>query len=1289
MRPSVEAEGIEFILRFRDEASDAIGLAETSYQRLVSAMQSVIATERAFGNAVSESVSMVSKALSKNQTPFASPLTMSPDYIAMLSAFEQAANRWYGTISARLTSFAAIASRAGLSTDWLASRWNELKTIGSRLLPSLGRVVQALREFAELKFENIQTKGLQKLLIDLQRVARVFAQWLATFPRIREEMKKTHPMMKEQADDLNAVASAAQKAGFHHSDAGNAARRSAEDAKKSKKPWDDLLGTFNKLGALKLAGGLGLGLASGAAFNKFTDSYSTIEQAALQVKTKMGDAVGSMDQLISKFRDLGGEAGFAARDVGSAYAEITRNTGKVDEFTDKLSVKAVQIAKIHRMSVESVGNLAGTIMRNLQISGKDMDVLFDKAHMAAKKNAMSMDEFLSMLSENTETFQRIANITGESLTAVAQKHSSAIMSMMGALKQAAGNPQDAMKAMKGMTDLVSEEGKQMLRIFTFSEKQYAELQEDMLKGRMDRVYTAVIEGSRHMIQMQQQGTAEQRLFINNQLAMLEQATGISQDMVQQFARVNLDTFKKTNAMLDDQKAIRKGFLDDLTRYKGTWDGMWEDLRSVIDLFTSTAGQWIKNILGPIIHLFGSLARAAKDIPMVREAVAGLMLISAAVVGIGGFAMATRGLGSLLKGFGGLGGIIKGLLSPMTWLFDKLRAIVGLGPKAAEAASAASRAASAASAASKATEAAAAAAKATEAASLGARVGRSIPGTWASGTAAAEAGAVSKTTGILARLRGLVSAGLSKIFGSELIAGIGSKFGALLARFPVLSIVGKVASRFLGWVGIALLAKDLMDLLGWVDKVTASWPMLNRAIMSAFGPLGMAVKGVKALKDAWANFKEFLTGPLTTSEVGKWVEAVKFMFGDVKTWVVDILDSVSKWWDGLMTSMSNKFHDFLKSLKLGWLSDKIKEASAPKPVEKPKSWSEKFWGWDPIKSAGEWRDKYLTEKRGQAPATTPATASMPVPEAPETRPTTATAVLPDVAPPVTVTPREDQHSEFFRSLQKGVAELKPKADIPKAAQPIDPTQQAMLDEAKKTNELLAGMNQSRSSLWSSLKSVFTTQVTPKTQPPQARTPEQQNIVNAQEQMTDWSGLKPLPAPQAQPAQAKAVEPPKKSDQSPTPSRELAGVDWKPQNVKDWFAEATAGLKQRPFITQDSELAKAISGLGNETQMAAIKPATPPEKTISGPGEFSVDTTASMSQNETKKQDYDLMAKTAKEGGKPVVYNNVDLNQEEVVKELQSTNLLLTRMLEKMANPRNAMPVDASFHGRFGVLAQGMA
>ena len=95
----VEAEGIDFILRFRDAASDQIGIAESAYKRLVSAMQEVISTERAFGNVISETLNIVSKQMQQNPYPIVTPLTMSPDQLGMMGQLEQASVAWFRRIS--------------------------------------------------------------------------------------------------------------------------------------------------------------------------------------------------------------------------------------------------------------------------------------------------------------------------------------------------------------------------------------------------------------------------------------------------------------------------------------------------------------------------------------------------------------------------------------------------------------------------------------------------------------------------------------------------------------------------------------------------------------------------------------------------------------------------------------------------------------------------------------------------------------------------------------------------------------------------------------------------------------------------------------------------------------------------------------------------------------------------------------------------------------------------------------------------------------------------------------
>jgi hypothetical protein len=552
------------------------------------------------------------------------------------------------------------------------------------------------------------------------------------------------------------------------------------------------------------------------------------------------------------------------------------------------------------------------------------------------------------------------------------------------------------------------------------------------------------------------------------------------DTISAWSRVNLEEFEKVNAALSSTKKMRQGFDEDAARYKKTWEGVWENLVSISRFFATTAGMWLGEVLKFVTGLVANLLKFVTKVPILREGVSAILLIASALLGLGATVLSARMIGAAFGGIAKSIGAVFGLKAPGAGpgsILGWFRSLSGLGPRAAAAVVGVGEATKAATVAAVAMDAAGAARLASLRSSL------------------------AEGTGIFARLRAMASAGLSRIFGAELMAGIGSKFAALLARFPVLSVVGKVASRFLGWIGIALLVKDLISLVGWIDKVTERWPFLNRVIMLAIGPVAQVAKTVRWMTEEWEKFKSFIADPRIVSEIGKWGEAFKFLADDAKKWVTNIVDTISspfkqafdavkQAWDSTLTAMSNAFHSFLKGVGLGPLSEKIKEWSAPVPREEEKSWAQRFLEWSPYKQLKDWRDKYLSEKRGQ-----PSPTMAPVPAA-----------------PVNIGPgREDRSSEWIRQLQ---------------------------------------------------------------------------------------------------VQQSASQP-------------------------------------------------------RETGMA-IQPAVPTEKAVSGLG--------------------DLMARTAKDNGKPVVHNEVDLNQEEVVKELQATNQILSRMLDRM---QGQQPVEASFHGRFGVLSEGMA
>lgn len=87
---SVESQGIDFILRFRDQGSQLMSKASKAYDNLVESMQRVIKVENAMTTHSVSSMQKITNASGGSQlNPIVSPLTVSEKQIQLLPKFEQ------------------------------------------------------------------------------------------------------------------------------------------------------------------------------------------------------------------------------------------------------------------------------------------------------------------------------------------------------------------------------------------------------------------------------------------------------------------------------------------------------------------------------------------------------------------------------------------------------------------------------------------------------------------------------------------------------------------------------------------------------------------------------------------------------------------------------------------------------------------------------------------------------------------------------------------------------------------------------------------------------------------------------------------------------------------------------------------------------------------------------------------------------------------------------------------------------------------------------------------------
>ena len=588
MNYSVEAEGIDFILRFRDEASSKINMAEKGYQKLVSAMQSLITTQRAFSDSILETLNTASIALKNNPFPIATPITITQDQVAMMGQFESQAVSWFRNMGSQMNSYISRVGRAVTVTNKLhesiKSILADLKAFGK----DLQAVVPFLAQFATFKLPEFKSRGIRRILSDLQQMIGLSLEWAKTSPEFRKAANLTEEQVESLSKKFDELQNNAQKSNFHTKDFRDSLKETGDESDKTSGKLGGFLGILDKIGKAKYTV---TGIVGGVLFGQGVQKYASVEDAAFAIRQSIGATAGTVGDLTDRLRSLSLNSGFSAESVAGAFALIAQKSGHITKATDQLAILSVEFGKLTNTSAELAGEMTGTLVGAFGLSEEAAGQFLKMANLARQGSRGLMGpEFIQAMTQNVEEIKKLSQTMGMQSDEFLKKNASSMMALQKEFSVIYGDVNQVQDAMKGAVAIVGDDASKIRKLLTGSGRSYEEFRDKIKQGHLDDAFIMLAESWQKRIN--QIPDAQKAVFRR----MFSQSTGIAEDQLNQMERLDLARIRQTRLDLDNTKKVNETFEQGVSEWKSTFNGILEQLNAIWGFFQSALAPVLKVVL---------------------------------------------------------------------------------------------------------------------------------------------------------------------------------------------------------------------------------------------------------------------------------------------------------------------------------------------------------------------------------------------------------------------------------------------------------------------------------------------------------------------------------------------------------------------------------------------------------------------------------------------------------------------------------------------------------------------
>lgn len=818
----VESQGVEFILRFRDEATSQISTAEGAYNSLVSAMNKVLQTEKAFAEAATDAITRTAAAMKRaGGSSLITPLTIDPSRMQLISQFEQISMQWFRDIGNMYGRYLAQVRGAITTTGTMRDILVGLAEAAKEGSGGIDSFFKAARKFTSMKFDKEGSFG--QLLSNLQDIVKVFLEFFETSGKaaagadkiadstegVGKAARKAKPALVELLEALRRAFTGreataanqgaaqlagtvedlsrnAQQANFHMLDVRDGIRKAGAEAKDKGGMFDALKGKLGDLkksfGDIATIGQIAFGALVGG---KAAQVYMSLEDYAWRMKQQTGEMTVGTRELTLQIGRMALEAKTSQGIMGAIWSETARLSGGIYKVSDSLKKHLAQTAEMFKESPELIAQVAMKLKEVGQLSDAETIQMMSRIEQFSKGSKLAFGEWAQMTADMTDQFRIMAQSYGMSEKQVMQNVMPSVAAINRAMQDVYGSSEGAMKAIRATISFVGDEFQEVNTLLAGTGATVDSLRQSLMAGDATGFMRQLREAVQSWETMGPAGASLMQNFSQHIGMSVEEMKALGKTTDEQMAVILRSIGSADSAVQEHNKRweeFNKTFSQRLAKFQSVLEFYAMTLFPIIDKWILTPLEKVSDVIRWI---------AEKDLQLFGVKMNDVV---ATALGIGAAYLAWVQFGRIIGGLGKLFGLAGTAAKEAALIVtvNGQRALVTTEAHAAAETVLASRLAATAAAArlttgsilglSAANEAAAASAATAGLASTGAAARMGALGTAAG--AAAGRGMLAAAGSFLARLNPYLLAALTGWTVGDLIAGWFPKFNEALTQIAL-------------------------------------------------------------------------------------------------------------------------------------------------------------------------------------------------------------------------------------------------------------------------------------------------------------------------------------------------------------------------------------------------------------------------------------------------------------------------------------------------------------------------
>lgn len=652
----VEAQGVEFILRFRDEASTQISMAETAYNSLVSAMQKVLQTEKAFSEAAVDSLSRTSAAMKRaGGSALVTPLTVDPSRMQLISQFEQISTQWFRDIGVMYSKYLAQVRSAVMTTGTMRDIVVELGQAAKEGSGGIDSFFKVARRFTTLKFSdgsfgdalrNIQ--DIVRVLLEMEPASKQAAEGLKQVSdeaasagasaskstsfierlllALQKGLKGRETTQAAQGvgqvgKSVEELGKHAQGASFHMLDVRDGIRKAGQEADSK----NGMFGNLGKtLGNLKKSFG-DIATVAQLAFSavvsgKAVQTWSNMEDAVFRIKHQTGELSLSTAELTREMA-MAALKGKVTQETFVGVTEATAKlTGSIRGLSTETRTWLSQFSEMYEVSPELAAQAAIKFKQVGHLTETETVKMMAMMEQFTRGSKLNAAEWTQTFSDMTDLTRRLASSYAMTEKEVMFRLYPAIFKGMRAFQDVFGDPEVMFKAIRSTLSMANDDFKQMTQLLATAGVSAEDMRRSLATGDID----TFIKSLRTAVQYWDQ------MGIHGQTSMeaLAGYVGMTVEQLHAVAQINDDILKNAGKALDPSKALEqhKRVWED---YNQTFSKRWSNFQEGLKYYALNLFPILDTFILKPLEKLSDLLRwiAEKDLKIFGVALNDLISIS--------------------------------------------------------------------------------------------------------------------------------------------------------------------------------------------------------------------------------------------------------------------------------------------------------------------------------------------------------------------------------------------------------------------------------------------------------------------------------------------------------------------------------------------------------------------------------------------------------------------------------------------------------------------------------------